>query len=272
MGHAESPGRFPRGPAAQGPKWPWARLHHARVVARAEGSLTARESVGSVPVGPARASGLSEPWCRIDPPGAQVPAGSSWKAQPMLGTRAHAVYRRCGTPPSPGRQASGSACAHDTRACRRDASRIRAEGHSGPGRRYDTTPSLAGPATAILGTMTQPTYYPQDFLGQQRSSRAGIVGPAANHQRLQQKKKYSNRPPCGVNTFPLKRSAEIFEIRLDSLWQVLRSIQDDFTPAHHPAGISVRDRHRLSQHHPYDLALYLSLPRSQSGPARPGPT
>jgi hypothetical protein len=83
-----------------------------------------------------------------------------------------------------------------------------------------------------------------------------------------------------------------FEIRLDSLWQVLCSYPRCFTPAHHPAGLSARDRHRLSQHHPYDLALYLSLPplsvwpgptrpdldpgptstTLSTGPARPGPT
>jgi hypothetical protein len=95
LGHADSPGRFPQGPAAaQGPKRPWARPHHARVVARVEGPLTSRDSVGSVPVWPGRASGLSEPWRRTDPPGAQEPAGSSWKLQRTLKPRAHAVSRR----------------------------------------------------------------------------------------------------------------------------------------------------------------------------------
>ena len=57
--------------AAQGQTRPWVRSYHARAVARAEGPLTARGSVGSVPVGSARSSGLSVPWCRAGPPGAQ---------------------------------------------------------------------------------------------------------------------------------------------------------------------------------------------------------
>jgi hypothetical protein len=56
------------------------------------------------------------------------------------------------------------------------------------------------------------------LFGEQCSSRACIVGSAANHQRLQQKKKYSNRPPCGVNTFPLKRSAEIVQLTSKFVW------------------------------------------------------
>jgi hypothetical protein len=73
LGHADSPGRFSQGPAKQGQIRPWARLYHARAVARVEGPLTANESVGSVPVGPGRASHLSGPWCRANPPGARGP-------------------------------------------------------------------------------------------------------------------------------------------------------------------------------------------------------
>ena len=71
-----------------------------------------------------------------------------------------------------------------------------------------------------------------------------------------------------AHTYPLVID---FEIRLDSLWQVLCSYPRCFTPAHHPAGLSARDRHRLSQHHPYDLALYLSPPPLSvwPGPTRP---
>ena len=59
-----------------------------------EGPLTARESVGSVPVGPTRASGLSAPWCRIDPHGARCRQVQGKQERVRGGTRAHAVTRR----------------------------------------------------------------------------------------------------------------------------------------------------------------------------------
>ena len=128
------------------------------------------------------------------------------------------------------------------------------------------------------------------------------------------KRKYSNRPPCGVNTFPLKRSAEIVQLTSKFVWtgawltllfkedSIMPRIHKHdsnthnahtyllqltskfvwtvfgrscalskmiFTPAHHPAGYTARDGHRPSQHHPYDLALFLSLPPLS---VRPGPT
>ncbi len=52
--------------------------------ARVEGPLTARESDGSEPDRPGRASGLSEPWCRNDPLGAQVAAGQIREADGKL--------------------------------------------------------------------------------------------------------------------------------------------------------------------------------------------
>ena len=131
-----------------------------------------------------------------------------------MSRRCGTLHCRAGRPPA---QLVPRICTHAV-SRRRDASRTRGRGHSGPGRRHDTTAPFAGPGTATLGTMTQPTFYPQDCLGQQHSSRAGIAGPAVNHKRLQQKKKYCNRPPCGVNTFPLKRSAEIVQLTSKFVW------------------------------------------------------
>ena len=131
-----------------------------------------------------------------------------------MSRRCVTLHRRAGRPPV---QLVPRTYAHAV-SRRRDVTRSRARGHSGTGRRHDTTVPLAGPGTAILGTTIQPNYHPQDLLGQQRSSRAGIVGPAANHKRLQQKRKFSNRPPCGVNTSPLKRSPEIVQLTSKFVW------------------------------------------------------
>ncbi len=74
-----------------------------------------------------------------------------------------------------------------------------------------------------------------------------LLGRQQTTNDSSRKRKYSNRPPCGVNTFPLKKSAEIVQLTSKfvwtGVWLTLLFKEDSILPQFHNHDSNTHNAH-----------------------------